>query len=60
MDIIYKFTSNATGRFYIGSKTECEIVDGKIFSREGITYLLKKIGWPLKIILEPPKILLTI
>lgn len=38
MDIIYKFTSNATGRFYIGSKTECEIVDGKIFSREGITY----------------------
>lgn len=30
MNIVYKFTSKNTGKFYIGSKVECTIIDGKI------------------------------
>lgn len=38
MNIIYKFTSKVSGKFYIGSKTECDIISGKIYGREGKVY----------------------
>lgn len=43
MNIVYKFVSNKTGKFYIGSKTECKVVDGKIISRDGRTYYTSSI-----------------
>ncbi len=38
MNIVYKFTSKVTGKFYIGSKTECSIIDGNILDRNGKYY----------------------
>lgn len=38
MNIVYKFTSKVTGKFYIGSKTECSVIDGVIYDRLGKAY----------------------
>jgi len=39
MNIIYKFTSTVTGKFYIGSKTECTVSEGTIFcNKSGTKY----------------------
>ena len=38
MNIVYKFTSKVTSKFYIGSKTECEVLNGKILDRRGFYY----------------------
>lgn len=38
MNIVYKFTSKITGKFYIGSKTECSVLDGVIYDRSGKAY----------------------
>lgn len=38
MNIVYRFTSKITNKFYIGSKTECEVIDGKILDKKGIFY----------------------
>jgi hypothetical protein len=39
VNIVYKFTSNKTGKYYIGSKVECDIFDGKILdNRTGRYY----------------------
>ena len=38
MNIVYKFTSKVTGKWYIGSKTECKVVDGYILNRNGRKY----------------------
>lgn len=38
MNIVYKFTSSLSGKYYIGSKTECQVVDGKILTRDGKYY----------------------
>lgn len=38
MNIVYKFTSKVSGKFYIGSKTECEMVGEKILDRRGCYY----------------------
>lgn len=38
MNIVYKFVSKVSGKFYIGSKTECEVVEGKILDKSGKYY----------------------
>lgn len=38
MNIVYKFTSKITGKFYIGSKTECSVLNGIIYDRSGKAY----------------------
>ena len=38
MNIVYRFVSKVSGKFYIGSKTECEIVEGKILDKSGKYY----------------------
>lgn len=38
MNIVYKFTSKVTGKWYIGSKTECKVVEGYILNRTGKKY----------------------
>ncbi len=38
MNIVYKFTSRVTGKWYIGSKTECKVVDDYILNRKGKKY----------------------
>lgn len=38
MNIVYKFVSKVSGKFYIGSKTECEVIGGKILDKYGKYY----------------------
>lgn len=38
MNIVYKFVSKVSGKFYIGSKTECEVIGGKILDKCGKYY----------------------
>lgn len=39
MNIVYKFTSKITGNFYIGSKSECTVIDGDIIcNKKGTKY----------------------
>ncbi len=38
MNIVYKFISKVSGKYYIGSKVECEIVEGKILDKSGKYY----------------------
>lgn len=38
MNIVYKFVSKVSGKFYIGSKTECEVIEGKILDKCGKYY----------------------
>lgn len=65
MNIIYKFTSNKTKRFYIGSKTECQVINQVIVDRRGKNYYssssnedywldLKQNGMQLQVLEEVP------
>ena len=38
MNLVYKFTSRVSNKYYIGSKTECEFIEGKILDRDGRFY----------------------
>lgn len=38
MNIVYMFKSKVSGKYYIGSKVECEVIEGKIVAKDGRYY----------------------